>query len=806
MTFHVEKISRETSLRTFLEAYSPHGLYRVQREDQHLISPVLTDDIRAWTRGIHPGVDSVELYVLREERTELTAAQFAVHTSTALDAKLREAGVLAGAGATLYFGAVEYWYREALDAALNWIITEARRRGARHVFGPTTLLPNQTSGAVTSGFQHPGFFDSPYNGPELPAALQAQGFTPWYPAATWEVTIADIPPERRRRPSAQEYQEAGVRAVNPGRLSLRGEQGTVERLRQGLNAAFAQLPYFTPIAKAQMVRQTSGLELLADPRLVVLLESAAQDKAPASLESFALVVPDPVDVLRSTGGQLRLRDLPRLAFRRLRPVTMRGDSLRDAVLIVQGTRPSSQGRGLLSLVSRQLFAELHAAGYRRLRITAVGEDNPRSAAVFAKAGGRQVHTLSCFVKDLAGDSSPAPADSYRPGQWIEIAGRAPSAHNTQPWNPTVSATGMELGVHCERTLPVGDPTHRDLYLSLGCWIESLDIAAAADGWAVKVGEISGTGAELTVGLRFATDDREVTETVDDVLHRRVYRGQLYHGWNQLVAAAQSAGLPGVRPETDPENIQGLQLRTLPPTFATALEQTAAKHSTSSAELIDELVEWLRLDRGHPRWGTDGLNAECLLLHQSVGIAGRVLRTRVGARIAAGLTRVLAHLAPSPTPGALRRAKDSSWDYALHRQLPGRVAAKLSRSLRGVPPGTQDSGPDLAPMPDDRRGTPVVLLKQTENRELTPEEMITAGRSLQLFWLQLHRLGLAVHPHSEVLDAEVTGDALVQHLTAHRPDHTHHTASAPRSRTVALAYFRVGIPDDVPPRSARRTTR
>ena len=48
------------------------------------------------------------------------------------------------------------------------------------------------------------------------------------------------------------------------------------------------------------------------------------------------------------------------------------------------------------------------------------------------------------------------------------ATRAPSVHNTQPWQLTVSPTSLELRADFDRRLRVLDPHGRQLLLSCGC--------------------------------------------------------------------------------------------------------------------------------------------------------------------------------------------------------------------------------------------------------------------------------------------------------------------------------------------------
>ncbi|PPF79438.1 hypothetical protein C5B96_12835 [Subtercola sp. Z020] len=110
-------------------------------------------------------------------------------------------------------------------------------------------------------------------------------------------------------------------------------------------------------------------------------------------------------------------------------------------------------------------------------------------------------------------------------QLITLAGRSPSPHNTQPWSPHIVAPAaladavseadahadadaapaasapaaapiasppslagpmVEVCVVPSRTLPAGDPSFRDVVLSLGAWVESFAIGAAEHGYDTHV--------------------------------------------------------------------------------------------------------------------------------------------------------------------------------------------------------------------------------------------------------------------------------------------------------------------------------
>lgn len=59
---------------------------------------------------------------------------------------------------------------------------------------------------------------------------------------------------------------------------------------------------------------------------------------------------------------------------------------------------------------------------------------------------------------------------------------APSAHNTQPWQFRVSGNTLDFYVDPARHLEVSDPTHRQLFVSLGCSIANAAVASRYFGY------------------------------------------------------------------------------------------------------------------------------------------------------------------------------------------------------------------------------------------------------------------------------------------------------------------------------------
>lgn len=394
----VETVRSRAALREFLDL--PGRLH-----PRELAVPLLAATVESWWRGTSAHPAPVELLVVRDD-AGVVVARTTAHTDPRLDARL--------GARSLLFGATEFADELAARALLGALEDRAHRVGAAQLFGPVSLLPNQAGGVITSGFDERGFVDSAWNPARYPATYEGLGFERWGEADTW---VVDVPaaqgehggqgrqgdqgrPDLPGRPSAAEWQQAGL-VLERGRR--RRVRHLVPELLTLLNASFAQLPYYTPITTQEMAAATDGLSFLLDENLLLLARDATSGDAVA----FVLVVPDITVFLQRCGGRLGpLRQLQLLATRR---------RYRDeAVLIIQGTEPARQGRGILALLSRELHANLAAGGYRRLRSTYVGRDNPASARRFEQAGGRPLHGYTFYTRPVASDRSPTARPTTAP--------------------------------------------------------------------------------------------------------------------------------------------------------------------------------------------------------------------------------------------------------------------------------------------------------------------------------------------------------------------------------------------------------
>ncbi|MEP7764412.1 hypothetical protein [Sanguibacter sp. 25GB23B1] len=377
----VERVTTRAALREFV------GLpARLHPAD--LAVPLLASTIESWWRGTSPHPEPIELLLVRDDAGTVVGRS-TVHTDARLDERLGTRSLL--------FGATELADEAAALALVAELDVRARAHGARQLFGPVSLLPNQAGGVITSGFDERGFVDSAWNPPRYPSMYEALGFERWGESDTW---VVDVPAgaDESARPTTEEWAAAGL-TLEHGRRRDVGR--LVPELLGLLNASFEQLPYYTQITPAEMAAATDGLSFLLDEKLLLLARDATSGEAVA----FVLVVPDITTFLQSCGGRLG-------PLRQLQLLATRGRYREDAVLIIQGTAPDRQGRGILTLLSRELHANLAAGGYRRLRSTYVGRENLGSARQFARVGGRPLHGYTFYRRDVPTAAHP-PAPPMR---------------------------------------------------------------------------------------------------------------------------------------------------------------------------------------------------------------------------------------------------------------------------------------------------------------------------------------------------------------------------------------------------------
>lgn len=111
---------------------------------------------------------------------------------------------------------------------------------------------------------------------------------------------------------------------------------------------------------------------------------------------------------------------------------------------------------------------------------------------------------------------------------LDYARLAPSVHNTQPWSFTTEGMSITLLVNKARLLVDGDPTGRELWISLGVCLETLITAAQALGHKAVITEQQTDTIEQPIAVVTITPGVQPRQQqlIDLVKQRHSYRGPM----------------------------------------------------------------------------------------------------------------------------------------------------------------------------------------------------------------------------------------------------------------------------------------
>jgi hypothetical protein len=198
--------------------------------------------------------------------------------------------------------------------------------------------------------------------------------------------------------------------------------------------------------------------------------------------------------------------------------------------------------------------------------------------------------------------APEPSLSAQMLELVRYATLAANGHNTQPWKFAIKESAIEIYPDYTRRLPIVDPHDRELWISLGCALENLLIAARAAGYAP---EVSYPNAVDFIHIQLTTDTPRKTPLFDAIPLRQNTRSE-YDG--QRIRSQDLDQVQALRLEP------GVVLRVLQNAaeMETLLEYVNLGNLSQYADtaFLDELIAWLRFNKKEALASLDGLYARC----------------------------------------------------------------------------------------------------------------------------------------------------------------------------------------------------
>ncbi|MCX6596175.1 MAG: Tat pathway signal protein [Acidobacteria bacterium] len=185
---------------------------------------------------------------------------------------------------------------------------------------------------------------------------------------------------------------------------------------------------------------------------------------------------------------------------------------------------------------------------------------------------------------------------------IRYATLAANGHNAQPWKFAVLANAIEIHPDYTRRLVAVDPVDRELWISLGCALENLLIAARVMGYAPEV-TYPETHEVIRIGL---TSDKPRWESLFDAIPLRQNTRAEYDGRPAAAGHLEQLQRMPLEPGV------GLHLKVDRSGLATVAEYVhqAAVIQYADPPFLKELIHWLRFDKKEALASFDGLYSAC----------------------------------------------------------------------------------------------------------------------------------------------------------------------------------------------------
>jgi len=193
-------------------------------------------------------------------------------------------------------------------------------------------------------------------------------------------------------------------------------------------------------------------------------------------------------------------------------------------------------------------------------------------------------------------------------QLIPFAVRAPSGHNTQPWQFSVEQDTIRIHPDLSRRLPVVDPDDHALFISLGCALENLVVAAAQQGLAASIDYFPSDEPQECLRVRLSAGADEDTGALFRAIPERQSNRGSYDG-----RAIDDADLARLMDANSRDSVKVRAFRVgdpeIEPIIGFVREGNIAQFNDRA--FVAELVSWIRFTRREVSNRQDGLAAVAL---------------------------------------------------------------------------------------------------------------------------------------------------------------------------------------------------
>lgn len=202
---------------------------------------------------------------------------------------------------------------------------------------------------------------------------------------------------------------------------------------------------------------------------------------------------------------------------------------------------------------------------------------------------------------------------------VKYAVKAPSCHNTQPWRFRIRYDKIFLAPDFTRALPVADKDGHALYISMGCAMENLIMAANEFNYETKI-EITGSENKPQIQVTlYHEPEAGKSELFGYILKRQVRRNKYSNAkipdnlLSELFNGHQDEGV------MTKLFLSGNEIRELIP-YVTE----GTRRQFSNKTFVEELIRWIRFSGKEAMLKGDGILASSLGLTNTGRFIGKTV--------------------------------------------------------------------------------------------------------------------------------------------------------------------------------------
>lgn len=184
----------------------------------------------------------------------------------------------------------------------------------------------------------------------------------------------------------------------------------------------------------------------------------------------------------------------------------------------------------------------------------------------------------------------------------ECAIKAPSGHNSQQWKFENTEKGITIHPDFKRSLPVVDANNHGLYISLGCALENLLLAAKHKGFKFKVNYPEKSGSSILIDISKDETANSSPDILFDAISKRQVTKSKYNDKSLSDAVLKQLG--------SSSNFEGISLRILDckKNFEKIIPLILEANNLqfNNRDFLNELVYWIRFSKNEAEKKKDGI--------------------------------------------------------------------------------------------------------------------------------------------------------------------------------------------------------